>query len=184
MSDPVEQLKKATVAELSDAVDQITGKQFVLSHRVRLIAGARMFGPAVTIMVSETAERAPHTASDEAIKAAPAGSVVIAGIEDDMDAAVWGAAAYGFAADAGLAGFVTDGSIREAERAAAPLAIFAAGRSPASGFGRLKMMAANIEITCGGVVVQPGDYIAGDADGVIVLPQDRLSEIADALETS
>ena len=42
-------------------------------------------------------------------------------------------------------------------------------------------MAANIEITCGDVVVNPGDYVAGDADGVIILPKDRLTEIADAL---
>ena len=181
MSDQVARLKNASVAELSDAVDQITGKQRVLDHRVRLLAGQRLFGPAVTIMVSETAERAAHTPGDTAIREAEPGAVVIAGVEDDLNAAVWGAAAYEIAAGAGLQGFVTDGSVREVEAAADSLAVFAAGRSPASGFGRLKIMAANIEITCGDVMVNPGDYVAGDADGVIILPKDRLTEIADAL---
>ncbi|MGH8679125.1 MAG: ribonuclease activity regulator RraA, partial [Burkholderiales bacterium] len=38
----------------------------------------------------------------------------------------------------------------------------------------------NVPIGCGGVPVYPGDVIVGDADGVVVVPQNLAGEIADA----
>ncbi len=177
----IERLRQASVAKLSDAIDRITGKQFVLSHAVQLQVGTKVFGPAVPIMVAITAERAEHKSGNEALKGAAAGSVIVAGVDDELDAAIWGDSEFQAGLDSGVAGFITDGSVRQVESFGSSLAIFSAGRSPASGFGRLKTMAANVKISCGGVDVRPGDYIAGDADGVIVLPKERLTDIAAAL---
>ena len=38
-------------------------------------------------------------------------------------------------------------------------------------------MTINIPISCGGVAVYPGDIIVGDADGVVVVPQNHAQEI-------
>ena len=176
-----ERLRAATTAELSDAIDTFTTRRFVLPHTVRLIAGARLFGPAVTIMTAPTAERAPHKRGDDAIRAAAPGSVIIGNVEDELDAALWGAEAFALGRDAGVAGFVTDGAVRQLGAAGKDLAVFAAGRSTVSGYSRIKIMAANVRITCGDVDVSPGDLIAGDADGVVVIPTKIAGQIAAAL---
>jgi len=41
------------------------------------------------------------------------------------------------------------------------------------GFGEI-----NAEVRCGGQLVRPGDWIAGDASGVVVVPRERAAEIA------
>jgi len=41
------------------------------------------------------------------------------------------------------------------------------------GFGEI-----NVEITCGGVKVEPGDWIIGDDNGVVVVPKDKAVEVA------
>jgi regulator of RNase E activity RraA len=40
----------------------------------------------------------------------------------------------------------------------------------------------NIPITCGGVVVRPGDIIFGDEEGVVVIPPEYFDEIIDNME--
>ena len=41
-------------------------------------------------------------------------------------------------------------------------------------------VAANVPVICGGVAVDPGDYVAADADGVIVIPQDIFPDVVAA----
>lgn len=176
-----ERLQAATVAELSDAIDSFTAKNYVLPHGVRLMAGQRMFGPAVTMMTAPTAERAPHKRSDDAIRAAAPGSVIVGNVEDELDAALWGAEAFALGREAGVAGFVTDGAVRQIDGAGDGPAIFAAGRSAVSGYSRIKIMATDVQITCGDVDVSPGDLIAGDADGVVVIPRALADKVAAAL---
>jgi len=35
----------------------------------------------------------------------------------------------------------------------------------------------NVPITCGGILVRPGDIIFGDADGVVVIPQENTDQV-------
>ena len=44
----------------------------------------------------------------------------------------------------------------------------------------IRPVAANVPIVCGGVDVRPGDVIVADVDGVIVVPQESLAEVARA----
>ncbi len=178
-ADLLTRLSAKSVAELSDAMDTLSGKQFTLSHRIVPMAGQRLFGPAVTLFVDQTHERAAHKIAFDAIREAPSGAVIVAGVEDECDAALWDSEAYTLGAASKISGFVTDGAVRQTHLA--ETAVFAAARSPASAFGRLKTMAANVQIDCGGVTVRPGDLISGDADGVIAIPQDRLEDLAAAL---
>ena len=41
-------------------------------------------------------------------------------------------------------------------------------------------VAANVAVVCGGVVVNPGDFVAADIDGVIVIPKDDYAAVMDA----
>ena len=81
----------------------------------------------------------------------------------------------------GIAGFVIDGAVRDAEAlAACGLPVFARSVTPAGpykfGPGRLQ-----IPVAIAGVVVAPGDIIVADADGVVVVSeQDAVQVLADA----
>jgi len=54
--------------------------------------------------------------------------------------------------------------------------VFARGTSPRAA-GRGSLGEVNVPRSCGGVVVEPGDIIVGDADGVVVVPREKAAEI-------
>jgi 2-keto-4-pentenoate hydratase/2-oxohepta-3-ene-1,7-dioic acid hydratase in catechol pathway/regulator of RNase E activity RraA len=83
----------------------------------------------------------------------------------------------------GASGIVTDGAVRDSAAIAA-LDIPTYYRAPhASVLGLIHYpLERNVPISCGGVLVLPGDVLVGDEDGVIVLPAALAEEIAhDAL---
>ena len=84
----------------------------------------------------------------------------------------------------GAAGVVTDGAIRDsAALARLEIPIYHAAVHPAVLGRRHVPWEVNVPVTCAGVTVLPGDIIAGDADGVIVVPRRLASQVAaDAAE--
>jgi len=84
----------------------------------------------------------------------------------------------------GARGIVTDGAIRDSE-ALKKLAIpvYHAATHPAVLGRRHVPWETNVTIACAGVTVQPGDIVAGDGDGVVVVPRHLAIEVAhDAAE--
>ncbi|MEU6192179.1 fumarylacetoacetate hydrolase family protein [Streptomyces sp. NPDC047061] len=84
----------------------------------------------------------------------------------------------------GAAGVVTDGAVRDS-RAIAELGlpVYAAGAHPSVLGRRHVPWDSGVPIGCGGALVQPGDLIVGDADGVVVVPPDLAEElVADSRE--
>ena len=68
----------------------------------------------------------------------------------------------------GLAGIVVDGTVRDLRTVATlPLPVWARGLCPKSGTTR-DLGAVQVPVTCGGVVVYPGDVLLGDEDGIVV----------------
>ncbi|MDI5981193.1 fumarylacetoacetate hydrolase family protein [Amycolatopsis magusensis] len=81
----------------------------------------------------------------------------------------------------GAAGIVTDGGVRDVDAVAAlDIPTYHSGAHPAVLGRRHVPWDTDITIACGGASVQPGDVIAGDADGVLVIPPHLAEEIADA----
>ena len=84
----------------------------------------------------------------------------------------------------GAAGIVTDGGLRDSPAVGA-LDIPTYYRAPhASVLGLLHYPSeTNVPVSCGGVLVLPGDVIVGDAEGVVVVPAQLAEEVArDATE--
>jgi regulator of RNase E activity RraA len=82
----------------------------------------------------------------------------------------------------GIAAVVTDGAVRDvAGMLDAGLPVFAAAVTPNSpqkdGPGDM-----NVPIACGGQVIQPGDILVGDADGVVVVPRESARRALIELE--
>jgi regulator of RNase E activity RraA len=72
----------------------------------------------------------------------------------------------------GAAGCVTDGLVRDVRAIRAlGFPVFAGGIGPLDTRGRGKVMAIDVPVECGGVRVEPGDLVFGDADGVVVVPR-------------
>lgn len=75
----------------------------------------------------------------------------------------------------GLGGLVVEGYVRDIPTLQSlDLAVFSRGVRPAAGnasaIGRLQ-----VEVSCGGATVRPGDILVGDADGLIVADREQLS---------
>jgi regulator of RNase E activity RraA len=84
----------------------------------------------------------------------------------------------------GAAGIVTDGAIRDsAALAELAIPVYHGAVHPAVLGRRHVPWETNVTIACAGVTVQPGDILAGDTDGVIVIPRDIARQVAaDAAE--
>ncbi|RAI45948.1 RraA family protein [Rhodoplanes roseus] len=123
-------------------------------------------GPALTVRVRPGDNLMIHVA----IAMAQRGDVILVDGGGDVSQALIGGLMRTSAIARGIAGFVLDGAVRDiAEWAEGGIACYARGhthRGPSKdGPGEV-----NVPIACAGMVVNPGDLVLCDADGVIVVP--------------
>ncbi|PYV30600.1 MAG: dimethylmenaquinone methyltransferase [Acidobacteria bacterium] len=158
---------------LSDAL----GKGGAMDHDMRcLSANCRMAGPAVTVRV--------HTADilmvGITLSQCPKGSVLVIDGQGELNTALWGEVTTLAARLKGLQGVVIDGAIRDLYRIHRDkFPVFARAVVPNAG-GAQYAGEINVPVQCGGAIVHPGDWIVGDEDGVVVVPQERLEMVMDA----
>ncbi|HEX2526718.1 MAG TPA: hypothetical protein VHL31_10540 [Geminicoccus sp.] len=110
------------------------------------------------------------------------GDVLVTTTAGYEKAAVTGDLTLGMARNQGVVGFVTDGMVRDLEGIRdMGVPCFARGlvpNSPArSGPGTV-----DLPIVLGDVVVRSGDVVVGDPDGVVIVPRERLAQVAEALK--
>ncbi|MDI6709022.1 MAG: orotidine 5'-phosphate decarboxylase [Candidatus Thermoplasmatota archaeon] len=113
----------------------------------------------------------------EAIEKAQAGEVLVIDAGGGTTA-VWGELATWSCKKKGIAGVVIDGAARDIDDILEmDFSLFirniAANAGEPKGYGEI-----GCEITCGGVVVRPSDWIIGDDSGVVVVPKEQSVEIA------
>ena len=78
----------------------------------------------------------------------------------------------------GAAGCVTDGLVRDVRQIRAMhFPVFHGGIGPLDTKGRARMMERDIPVECAGVTVRSGDIVFGDADGLVVIPQEHAPEV-------
>jgi 4-hydroxy-4-methyl-2-oxoglutarate aldolase len=79
----------------------------------------------------------------------------------------------------GIAGIVLQGLVRDfAAIAAQGLPVFAQGAT-ARGPVKETLGAIEVPIQCGGVLVRPGDVVAGDDDGVVIVPHEEAAQVVE-----
>ena len=61
--------------------------------------------------------------------------------------------------------------------------VFTRRVSPATSVGRMIPVDKQIPVTCGGILVNPGDFIIGDPDGVVVVPHHAADKVLELLAT-
>jgi regulator of RNase E activity RraA len=78
----------------------------------------------------------------------------------------------------GLAGAVIDASVRDTPQIAKlQFPVFSRGVAPSTTINHFRFAGSNIPVTCAGVLVNPGDIIVADMDGVAIVPAEKADEV-------
>ena len=188
-NDPyLDRLQRVYVAVVSDALDALDLRHQIMTPRVRpLYAEARIVGRAHPIHF-RPAERIPlqeeyHFMEIEAMDSLLPGEVYLGALGDAPPCALWGELFSTCAQARGATGAVIDGPVRDTDKIMGmPYPVFATAFCAADAAGRAEAIAHNVPITCGGVLVHPGDYILADYDGVAVIPQQHIEAVLQPAE--
>lgn len=133
-----------------------------------------MAGPAFTVKAS-IGDYLPVL---RAIVAAQPGQVLVIDCGGTERATSWGGTGTVAAVTRGLAGCVTNTSIRDIDEIREQrFPVFALGAS-LRGITKSDRGLHNIPVSVGGIVVRPGDWVIGDSDGVVVVPAERAEAVA------
>ncbi|MCB2013221.1 MAG: RraA family protein [Geminicoccaceae bacterium] len=171
----VERFRNIPVANISDVMSRMTAG----GARLRpMHDGTPLAGVAVTVKSRPGDNLMIH----HAIDMAGPGDVIVVDAGGDVTNSLIGEIMVAYAETRGISGFVLDGAIRDAAVIrAGRLPVFAAGvthRGPyKDGPGEI-----NCKISIDGMVVEPGDIIVGDDDGVLCIPLDGAEAICQDAE--
>ena len=153
---------------------EAAGKRGDMSPVIRpIVPNSSIFGIAYTVKTFPS----DSTAVIRALDQAPPASVLVIDSGGTNRAAVWGGTSSLVSSMRGLAGCITNGSVRDTDDIIKTgIPVYATGISPR---GTLKNHEgwSNISVSVGGVSVSPGDFIIGDSDGIIVISKRDGEEI-------
>ena len=165
---------------------------FIQGARPLNTEACRMAGPAFTLRYIPAREdldtlavfQDPRHPQRHAVETIPPGAVMVIDSRSDDRAASAGGILARRMMVRGAAGMVTDGGLRDsAEIAAMGFPAFCRGPSAPTNLIHHHAIDIDVPIGCGDVPVYPGDWIAGDAEGVVVIPHEMAAEVvAEALE--
>lgn len=134
-------------------------------------------GPAVTVKCRPVDNALEY----KAIEICQPGDVLVITNFKNHTHSMWGDILGRIAKKRGIAGVVGDGLVRDIPGIiAVGLPVFACGSTPNSVF-KNGPGEVNYPISCGDVVVEPGDLVMGDCDGVVVVPKAYAREVAEKL---
>jgi len=132
----------------------------------------RVAGPAFTVRTGKHDNLMFHAS----IYLAQPGDVIVVEAGDD-EMAVAGGNVCAIAQRRGVAALVVDGVIRDVvESREKRFPVFARGASPIPA-KRVGEGGMNVQIRCGGVVVNPGDVVVADEEGIVVVPRGRAEDV-------
>ena len=140
-----------------------------------LLDGVKVAGPAVTVRITDN----DACAMSQALLELYPGAVLVVDMSGDHRHAPVGAVTAAAATAQGAAGVVVDGVATDIlELRATGLPVFARGTSCLT-TKRVRSggSAVNVPVTCGGIPVNPGDWVLADDNGVIVLSPAAVAEV-------
>lgn len=179
-------LPENSTGNIADAIEEATGARGWMSADMRPIFDSRVVGRAATVVLrpvlKNDARKYPNLAL-ELLDQAPAGSVLVFVMQDGIDIAAMGNLMGTTAKVRGLAGAVIDGSVRDvAELRRIGFPVWSRRISPATSVGRMVGAEKQVPVKCGDILVNPGDYIVGDTDGVVVVPAAAAERVIELLK--
>lgn len=164
-----EKLLEYATCNISDGLNKL----YTMDCGIRQMFPSRKFaGPAVTVKVRSGDNFMLH----KAISLVQPGDVLVVETQGCNAYAVCGDLMVSCMDKLGVAGLVVDGTVRDIETLREiGMPVFARGTVCGAG-DKEGPGEVNFPVACGGVVVNPGDLVVGDDNGVVVIPKDDIEE--------
>jgi 4-hydroxy-4-methyl-2-oxoglutarate aldolase len=187
MADLTARLAACYSGALYDVLREMGHANCVLPHDIKAIdPDTRVAGPVFTMRgrpEDRLSEGDSVLAWTEFLTVAPSGHVVVCQPQDDRRAFMGELSAEALQVR-GIRGYVVDGGSRDnAFIRKIGFPVFARYRTPRDIVGAWKPETFGEPIAIGGVTIATGDYLLGDIDGVVVIPQAIASEVVAKVET-
>lgn len=173
--------EKLYSAVLSDALDQVGLRDQAMRADIRpVFPEAVAVGRALTALsvdIYEVLEN-PYEKEIASVDLLKPGNVLVAATGRSTRTCFWGELLSTAARARGANGAVVDGYTRDVRQIVQmQFPVFAAGMNPVDSAGRGVVMDYNCPVSCGDVVVNPGDIVFGDIDGIVVIPKAAEKEV-------
>jgi 4-hydroxy-4-methyl-2-oxoglutarate aldolase len=164
------------LSELGSATLGESGARAMRARSRAAWPGARLAAPAFPVHCTSGDNLAIHVA----VARAQAGDALVVDVGDFRELGYWGEVLTTGAQARGLSGLVIDGGVRDiAEIQAHGFPVFSA-MIALRGATKSRTGTIRAPINCGGVTVELGDWVVGDADGVVVVPETTLADVINA----
>ena len=175
-------LLAASSAITADALDSLGLRDQVMDAAVRpVFPQARLVGRVypVNVVVDLTEPDEPYAGEMDALSAMGPGDVGVYAVQDGSNAAAWGELFSCAAIGRGVAGVVVDGCVRDVRQISElGYPVFSRGMSPLDTRARARVSDHGEPVVCAGLRVSRGDVVVADVDGIVVVPAERVDEVA------
>jgi regulator of RNase E activity RraA len=185
----LEHLRRATTASITTELAKHGISHCFMAGIVPLDPSHRLVGQAVTLRYVPRREDIdkyggtadPNHPQRRAIDTIGPDEVLVVDARGEIGSGTLGDILCARIKAAGGAGVVTDGCVRDSGGIRdGGLPVFLKGTNAQASFTVHHAADWNTTIGCGGVMVQPGDVLVGDSDGVVVIPRHLAGDVAKA----